>query len=129
LSSCSGTRTLSLAARANTGVSSLDTDSFASPRTTGFVGGVLVETTTLDELVSSLGLTRIDWLKVDVERHELAVRSRATAALAMTRAIALEVTVSTADRCKAIVESAGFRLRLVENGGETPNVMVTKEGG
>ena len=127
LSSRSGTRTLSLAGRANTGVSSLDPDAFAAPRTTGFVGAVLVETTTLDELVSSLGLTRINWLKVDVERHELAVLSGATAALAITRAIALEVTVSTADRCKAIVESAGFHLRLVENGVQTTNWMLTKE--
>src|SRR5437879_7768343 len=126
LSSRSGTRTLSLAGRANTGVSSLDPDSFASPRTTGFVGGVLVETTTLDELVSSLGLTRIDWLKIDVERHELAVLSGATATLAITRAIALEVTASTADGCKAIVGSAGFDLRQVANGVQTANWMLTK---
>src|SRR3989441_3170465 len=56
LSSRSGTGMLSLAGRANTRVSSLEPDAFASQPTTGFVGAALLEPTTLAELGSSLRL-------------------------------------------------------------------------
>src|SRR5438128_4209816 len=63
LSSRAGTRALWLAARENTGTSSLDPGEPGARGGRGSSGTVPVETLTLDELVGSVGLTRIDWLK------------------------------------------------------------------
>ena len=124
LSSRPGTRVLRLAARENTGTSSVEPDVFAGRG--GSAGTLLVESTTLDQLAESFGLTRIDWLKVDVEGHEIEVLQGARAALGMTGAIALEVTRSTNDRCREIVASAGFDLIQLEQGSMAVNWMLRK---
>src|SRR5437016_2950527 len=73
LSSVPGTRALWLAGSGNTGTSSVDPDASRARGGARSPGTVPVEALTLDELVESVGLTRIDWLKVDVEGHEIAV--------------------------------------------------------
>ncbi len=127
LSSRPGTRVLRLAARENTGTSSVEPDASGAPRETGLRGTLLVESMTLDQLVESLRLTRIDWLKVDVERHEIAVLQGAKAALGITQAMALEVTQSTKNACREIVASAGFELSRVEEGSPALNWMLRKK--
>src|SRR3989449_4863021 len=112
LSSVPGTRALWLAGSGNTGTSSVDPDASRARGGARWPGTVPVEALTLDELVESVGLTRIDWLKVDVEGHEIAVLQGAKAALGITRAMILEVTESTSDACRKIIRSAGVDLRL-----------------
>jgi len=126
LSSRGGIQALWLAAKENTGTSSLDPGRSGVSDGSGPSGTVPVETLTLDELVGSVGLTRIDWLKVDVEGHEVAVLQGAKAALGITRAMILEVTESTSDACREIIRSAGFDLSLVEEGSPATNWLLRK---
>jgi len=126
LSSRAGTRALWLAASGNTGTSSVDPNASSARGGARSPGIVPVETLTLDELVESVGLTRIDWLKVDVEGHEIAVLQGAKAALGITRAMILEVTESTSDACREIIRSAGFDLSLVEQGSPATNWVLRK---
>jgi len=126
LSSRGGIQALWLAAKENTGTSSLDPGRSGVSDGSGPSGTVPVETLTLDELVGSVGLTRIDWLKVDVEGHEVAVLQGAKAALGITRAMILEVTESTSDACREIIRSAGFDFSLVEEGSPAANWLLRK---
>src|SRR5256886_4641101 len=121
LSSRAGTRALWLAASGNTGTSSVDPDASSARGRARSPGIVPVGALTLDELVESVGLTRIDWLKVDGGGHEIAVLQGAKAALGITRAMILEVTESTSDACREIIRSAGFDLSLVEQGSPATN--------
>src|SRR5437899_6641131 len=73
LSSRPGTQALWLAASGNTGTSSVDPNASSARGGARSPGIVHVETLPRDEVVESVGLTRIDWLKVDVEGHEIAV--------------------------------------------------------
>src|SRR5438445_9171601 len=122
LSSESGTRSLRPATRENTGTSTVE------PAGSGAVPGsesrVTVECTTLDKLSESVHLTRTDWLKIDVEGHEIEVLRGGPAALTFTRAIVLEVTESTEGVARRIVESAGFDLRRVEDGSPAKNLLL-----
>src|SRR5437899_3495658 len=114
LSSGLGTRVLWLATKGNTGTSTFDPDAFGARGGIAPAKSVHVDTLTLDDLVESVGLTRVDWLEVDVEGHEISVLEGAKAALRITRAMILEVNESTKGACRQIVGSAGFDLTLVE---------------
>src|SRR5436305_14698915 len=77
---------------------------------------VFVRGRTLDQVVREHRLERIDWLKIDVEGHEIAVLESGAAALEMTRHLSLEVTDHTAGKCRRMGESYGFALVSVEDG-------------
>jgi len=126
LSSGLGTRVLWLATKGNTGTSTVDPDAFGARGGIAPAKSVHVDTLTLDDLVESVGLTRIDWLKVDVEGHEISVLEGAKAALRITRAMILEVNESTKGACQQIVGSAGFDLCLVEEGRPSTNWVLRK---
>jgi FkbM family methyltransferase len=69
-----------------------------------------VETLLLDEVVDMQGLTSIDWLKIDVERHELAVLRGGTKALRMTRNLILEFELSQFAQVRDIVCAHGLKI-------------------
>ncbi len=69
---------------------------------------------TLDSLIDSLGLQIIDWLKIDVEGHEVSVLEGGRSALAKTRRLILEVAQSNEKACKDIARKAGLNLVSVE---------------
>ncbi len=121
LSAQSGMLPLRLAPRENTGMSRIEADAVGTLRGGEFEWIVPVAGVTLDELVKSLGFTRIDWLKIDVEGHEVAVLRGAVAAMKITKNLMLEVTEATRDSCRAIVESGGFELLEVEAGDPASN--------
>jgi len=125
LSAESGLLSLRLAPRENTGTSMIQTEapgtsSNESERVVPVTGG------TLDELVQSLGVTRIDWLKVDVEGHEVAVLRGARTALNITKYMVLEVTEATRDSCRAMVAAGGFELLEVEPGDPASNWLLRR---
>ncbi len=126
LSSVAGTRSLALAGKENTGTSRVLSGESAARRAAASSGVVSVETETLDQLVDAIGLGRIDWLKIDVEGHEIAVLQGGESALRITRWLALEVTDATKDVCRRILESAGFGIDSVEKGNPTSNWLMSK---
>lgn len=74
---------------------------------------VLVPVTTLDDIIDTLRIARVDLLKIDVELAETDVLLGGSRALAITRRLVVEchspgLTVST----RNLVEAAGFRVRM-----------------
>ena len=81
---------------------------------------------TLDHLVRSRGVERIDWLKIDVEGHEISVLEGGRAALSLTKRIILEVTESTEMECRRILEPVGFEVVAIEEGQPTRNLFLER---
>jgi len=77
---------------------------------------VEVETQTLDSIVDSLEIRAIDWLKIDVEGHEVQVLEGGGQTLARTRKLILEVAEGNEEACKGLVRYAGFETVAVEEG-------------
>lgn len=75
---------------------------------------VEVEGDTLDNLMAPLGLRVIDWLKIDVEGHEVAVLQGALKALRRTKRVILEVSQGNEVVCRDLLKSAGFTLMATE---------------
>lgn len=116
LSDSPGRRQFFLASGGDSGTSSLEQDWFWRLDAGVKRRAVEVQCETLDRLVSSLGLDRIDWLKVDVEGHEVSVLQSAGVTLSRTRKLILEVAEGNEARCQEIVRGAGFRLADVDGG-------------
>lgn len=128
LSSSRGTRLLRLAGRVNTGISSISENEGSPGTVSNGPAQVRVQTDTLDHLVEVHGLVRIDWLKIDVEGHEVDVLRGGLAALKITRRLMLEVTDQTQERCGTIVRSAGFEFDAIEEGGPARNWLMSRRG-
>lgn len=77
--------------------------------------GKSVKCRTLDEITTTLGVEAVDWLKVDVEGHEVHVLEGAKATLGRTTHLVLEVSHGNEKRCKELLEQSGFRLVSSEN--------------
>jgi FkbM family methyltransferase len=73
-----------------------------------------VQCETLDRIVSDLNLTVIDWLKIDVEGHEVLVLKGAESALQITRNLILEVTAGNEELCRNETKRAGLELIATE---------------
>ena len=105
-----------LAGGGDTGTSSLEQD-FSWRLDLGTKRMVVeVETRTLDSVVDSLKISVIDWLKIDVEGHEVHVLEGGGQTLARTRKLILEVAEGNEDACKEFVRHAGFDTVAVEEG-------------
>ena len=117
---------LSVGPAANTGTSSVRIDDGRSLDNSGVVRTIRIPGETLDSVVRSQGLDRIDWLKIDVEGHEIPVLLGSRSALGITRRLILEVTDSTRGPCQRMVESQGFRLAAVEEGHPASNLLFAK---
>jgi FkbM family methyltransferase len=77
-----------------------------------------VECETLDNLLKSLEIHRVDWLKVDVEFHELQVLRGARSTLLETQNLIIEVTRSNQEACRRLATDAGLvPLKLERNTG------------
>jgi FkbM family methyltransferase len=69
---------------------------------------VTVELMRLDNLASRLDLEHIDWLKIDVEGHEIEVLMGALGSLQRTKRIVIEVRHGNEQRCRRLLESRDF---------------------
>ena len=117
---------LSPAPATNTGTSSVEPDFMEKMWNPAANREIRVPGETLDNIVKAYGLSRIDWLKIDVEGHEIAVLEGARSALEITRRLILEVTDLTDEPCRRIVEGHGFALVAVEHGNPASTWMLTK---
>ncbi len=71
---------------------------------------VAVQITTLDDVVSTHGIQRIDWLKVDVERHELSVLNGGPHALDITQHLILEFELAKLRTISAVLQEHGLEI-------------------
>ena len=88
-----------------------------------------VECDTLDHLVESFGLKRIDWLKIDVEGHEVAVLEGGATALTMALNVIVEVQPRNEVACDSMLRDAGLLLVAVERApsGRSSNWILRKK--
>jgi len=101
-----GTLPLYVAAGSSRSMSSLETDWTKHTATPD----IEVKCETLDRVVESLGLERIDWLKIDVEGHEVPVLEGARRALRKVDHLILEVGDINQERCRTLMREAGLEL-------------------
>ena len=116
-----GSSTLYLQSGGNTGTSSLEAGWTHVSRGNREIGTIEVESRTLDGVASSLHLNSIDWLKIDVEGHEVHVLRGGKTALSLTQRLILEVSSKNVEECRRIVGEAGLQVRSVEVGEEVSN--------
>jgi len=88
--------------------------------------GVLVECRCLDDIVECHGLSRIDWLKIDIEGHEVEALRGASRCLSITRWLSLEVTAESEEACRSITDRAGFRIEAEERGDPASNLLMRR---
>ena len=84
-----------------------------------------VETILLDDVVERHRLLKIDWLKIDVERHELAVLNGADRALSMTRNLILEFDIAELAGIESLLSRHGLRIRWYDAGSENSSLIAT----
>lgn len=66
---------------------------------------------TLDAAISSCGVDRIDWLKIDVEGFEVEVLRGAEEALSFVRKMVIEVEDANVAECyRLLVDRLGFKI-------------------
>jgi len=112
----------------NTGISSVRSSNEGRSSDSAMSREVSVSGETLDNTVRALGLSQIDWLKIDVEGHEIAALEGGSSALDMTRRLILEVTDATDEICRDIVSRHGFVLVATESDGPARNLLLEKTG-
>jgi FkbM family methyltransferase len=70
----------------------------------------LIKVTTLDKLINSLGLTKIDFIKIDVEGSEYEVLMGANKALDITRSVLIETHENNRYKCIDYLKNKGFKI-------------------
>ncbi len=121
VSSSAGRRTLYPQIGDNTGTSSLEPGWVPRARREVGVRGTSVECRTLDDIVSSFHIESIDWLKLDVEGHEVHVLEGGRNALSLTRNLIVEVSEENKKKCMQLIKMAGLRVESIEEGARVSN--------
>lgn len=119
LSDRNGRKKLYTSIGGNALLSSLDHDWL--PESQGKINSTIIDCLTLDQLIEDNAIKTIDWLKVDVESHQLHVLEGGRNALALTNHLIIEVTTDNSDECLKLVRAAGLRVIAVENIGRDPH--------
>ncbi len=123
-----GRRQLYPAGGSNRGTSSLEPACRGGIAIDWAPAPVDVDCETLDHLADSLALRSVDWLKIDVEGHEVAVLEGGQATLAKTKHLILEVTQGNEEACGALMKEAGMTLISVERGSPASNWFLEGKG-
>ena len=92
-------------------------------------GIIEIECDTLDNVVARLNLESIDWLKVDVEGHEIPVLNGAQDALAKAKNVILEVSRGNETACRKIMVRAGLEFTSIDVGIRSSNWLMTRRVG
>jgi len=89
----------------------------------GYIGSVKVKAITLDDIIKSVNIKRVDWIKIDVEGAEKEVLEGAIDTLKTTRNIVVEVKKENLRHIISISKSHGFKLLPISEG----YVLLTKD--
>jgi FkbM family methyltransferase len=116
---------LHVAALGNMGSSSLEPESIEQG-TESKRGTVEVQCDTLDSIVARLNLESIDWLKIDVERHEIPMLEGAQETLAKARNVILEVSRGNEAACIKLMKRAGLDYTSIDVGARSSNWFLTR---
>ena len=116
---------LHVAALGNMGSSSLEPESIGQG-TESKRGTVEVQCDTLDSIVARLNLESIDWLKIDVERHEIPMLEGAQETLAKARNVILEVSRGNEAACIKLMKRAGLDYTSIDVGARSSNWFLTR---
>ena len=116
---------LHVAALGNMGSSSLEPESIGQG-TESKRGTVEVQCDTLDSIVARLNLESIDWLKIDVERHEIPMLEGAQETLAKARNVILEVSRGNEAACIKLMKRAGLDYTSIDVGVRSSNWFLTR---
>jgi len=74
----------------------------------------LVESRTIDSIVSEFQLSHIDWMKIDVESVEVMVLEGSTKTLQITKNLILEIhSRKNAKECLKILKEHGFHVEII----------------
>jgi FkbM family methyltransferase len=113
----------------NTGTSSLEANWAARANLHDNRAEVKVHCRPLDDIIRLLKVNHIEWLKIDVEGHELSVLKGAPKTLGITSRMIIEVSDQNKEPCSALLKSAGFTLISKESGLLVSNWFAVKAGG
>jgi len=89
-------------------------------------GTVDVQCDTLDNIVARLNLESIDWLKIDVERHEIPVLEGAQETLSRAKNVILEVSRGNEAACIKLMKRAGLDYTSIDVGARSSNWFLTR---
>ena len=92
----------------------------------GFIEETRVPTITLDTLLRRFNLSRIDWLKIDVEGGELLVLKGADKALELLKNLIIEVWDENVHEVFRLLKLKGFETRFLSRCEETMNVLAER---
>ncbi len=121
-----GQRNMYLTGEANATKSSLDEEWSRGVGRTDAIEVVRVDSDTLDNVVGRLGITSLDWLKVDVEGHEVHVLRGAQLTLQRTKRLIIEVARGNERSCMDLLRMGGLRIIAVERIGRTSNWLLCR---
>lgn len=86
-----------------------------------------VETVPLDDIIEHERLDHIDWLKIDVERHELPVLRGASKSLDITRNLVLEFELTKLDEVSLILQNHGLKIVWYDRRSENSALIAASE--
>lgn len=120
LSNSSGKQLLHCHSGTNTGASSLESGWVIEQKGRP-PKSIVIDCTTLDELMKLDNIEAIDWLKIDVEGHEVKVLEGARQALQKTKRLIIEVCDRNVDRVKELITKSGLSIVAEERGENMSN--------
>jgi FkbM family methyltransferase len=105
---------LYLADRGDTGTSSLEANWSSETMESGARKALEVDCDTLDNIMAARRISKVDWLKIDVEGHEVPTLEGAGLILRHTSHLIIEVSGGNERACEALTRAAGLEIVRVE---------------